>query len=51
MYALNMGVFKNEDIVGLQVDEQSYEMLVHWKGLELSDSTWKNIQKSMRGCP
>ena len=51
VYTYNRGVFEVEDLIGLRADGQDFEILVHWKGFELSDSTWEKIDELYQDIP
>ena len=44
VYTFNRGVFEVDKIIGLRANGHDYEMLVFWKGFEISDSTWENVK-------
>ena len=51
VYTFNRGVFEIDKIIGLRVTGQDYEMLVFWRGFEISDSTWESVKELYTDVP
>ena len=51
VYTYNRGIFEVADLIGLRANGQDFELTVHWKGFELSGSTWEKIDELYQDIP